>query len=355
MKKIIYIDSLCPKGHKEFNNLTIKAIRNFTNMNLKIVACEYSVSECEIEYVIPQKYFKKRVGRLSSLIYRIDEIKRWSWIIKIINLESPDLILVSSFDTIAFMFIMHQIKYPLFIFNHNNIDQLEKSFIKRMIYKNISKHIFLIVFESYIKNFLIKRYKISSNNIIVIPHIVSSNQVSPPRVRGKDLITLFAPSSSSDNTVFNNINKNVDILGKNNIFLLAKSSLKEFLQIRSNNLVYKNWFSNEDYKKMMELSDAIFLPLPKTFNYRVSNVANEAISHGKPLIITRTDFSLFLDEKYPGLCYIIEENFVIELQRIINWIKNINYSCFSSSREKYLTNHTAKSFAAEFVEKFLNK
>lgn len=349
--KVAFIDSLCPKGHKVFNELTIKALRDYTDIDLKVIATDICVNKEEIDYNIPKKYYKKQRGFFfSKFFYRLDEIIRWSWIIKIIDLEKPDLILLSSFDTISLNFIKNWINYPLYIFNHNNIDQLEKSFIKRMFYKNISKHIFLIVFESYMKNFLIKRYNISSNNIIVIPHIVNSNQISPPKIRRKDLITLFAPSSSSDNTVFNNINKNAGILEKNNFFLLAKSSLKEFMQIKSNNLVYKNWFSNEDYKKMMELSDAIFLPLPKTFNCRVSNVANEAISHGKPLIITRTDFSLFLDEKYPELCYIIEGNLITDIYDIRIWVNNVNKSIFSISREKYLSCHSPKTFVIKFLE-----
>jgi len=340
MLKVLYIDSLCPKGHKAFNTLTLKAVSKIA-LKLKIIATDSCIrKDTNIDINIPGKYFSD-IGRtaISKMCYRVREYRKWKWLLQVINQEKPDLIMVSSYETISFSLASKKIKVPVLAFNHNNIDEL-KNKVKSFFYKEISDIVTQVVFEEYMAKYLKETIKIK-NKIVVLPHIVVPSKIKKIKseLLDSEAITLFAPSSSNNFAVIADLKNRKEELLKNRITLISKFPE----DLKDNALILKKYFSDKEYSDYMTTCSAVYVPLPITFNYRVSNVINEAVSCGKPIISHNNEYTRFLKSKYSSLIYIVSKGIVEECNYLRNWLKE-NRNSFWDDRERFLEDHSLKLF-----------
>lgn len=329
MKKILYIDLLSPKGHKKFNELSIKALASV--FDVTIIARENFIDSRQSDFIIPERFFKS----YNKINYRINELKKINWIIKKVkNLEKFDLLLFSSYETVSFSLksrIIANVGSKVALFNHNNLDELNTSLIKKFFFKKIDKRVFHCVFEGYFKEYLLTEIKVK-NSVILIPHLVENR--SPSSNFEKSPINIFIPTKNYNtnyvNKIFNNYPRNITFTIKSDTFF------------DQNNTKSKSYFNENEYNQIFNSSNLILLPLKTEYNYRVSNIIYECFSFSKPCFTFGNKFSQYLNYKYPNVVHIIDKETNIE--QIIEEYKQINKILFAQERELFLKEHSEETF-----------
>lgn len=347
MIRVLYVDALCPAGHKVFNSLMISAL-NDLNAELTLIGHERCLPESvSIEYKIPEKYLAKRKAGVSSkFLYRIREYHKLGWLVQVLEKEHPDLIILSSFETISLSIISKSFKVPILAFNHNNIDELG-SRVKKYFYRRIGSSVTQVVFENYIADFLKDTVKVR-NKVIVLPHIVESNDPLKVQTEVPDAnsILLFAPSSSNDCSVIEELLERSNELREKGIQLVAKFSE----DVDQDSIMLRKRFSDKEYHSFLHSCSAVYVPLPLSFNYRISNVVNEAIANNKRVILTRNRYSNFLFENYPSLVFIASKDFFDDKAQLIQWLQCEDRR-YEEDRARFLLDHSAEEFVKR-VKKF---
>ncbi|KUK89810.1 MAG: hypothetical protein XE05_1929 [Thermotogales bacterium 46_20] len=349
MLKILYIDALCPIGHKVFNSLTISAL---SSLNAKITTIALSrcmPSDKCITYHVPDKYLvHKKLGRFSKITYRINEIRKFGWILNLVRQENPDLVVLSSFETITLSIVSRRFRVPVLAFNHNNIDELESCF-KKLFFRRMGRNVNYVVFEEYMVDYL-KGVIGVTNDVISLPHIVEA--VVPLDVPNNsfdnDYFCIFAPSSSNNMSLIEDLLRRKEGLAAHKIQLVAKFREKKDFD----SVVLRRRFSNEEYLSYMNSCSAVYVPLSRGFNYRVSNVVNEAIAYNKRVIITRNRYSDFLLENYPSLVFIVSEDLFDEKAQMIQWLRCEDRR-YEEDRARFILDHSAEEFVKR-VKKFVD-
>lgn len=338
MKKILYIDLLSPKGHKKFNELNIKVLVSV--FDVTIVARENFIDSRQPDVIIPERFFKSH----NKINYRINELKKINWIIKKVkSFDRFDLLLFSSYETISFSLksrIIANVGSKVAVFNHNNLDELDSSLIKKFFFKKIDKRVVHSVFESYFKEYLLKEIKVK-NSIIQIPHLVEKRSFSTSF--DKNCFNIFIPTKNYDTNYTSKIINNYPV---KIVFTVKSDTFFDQKNIKS-----KSYFDENEYNQIFNSSNLILLPLKTGYNYRVSNIIYECFSFSKPCFTFKNKFSQYLKKKYPNVIHIIDKETSIE--QIIEEYKQINNILFAKERELFLKEHSEETFLS-IVKNLIN-
>jgi hypothetical protein len=283
LKKVLYIDLLSPKGHMKINKKFIEYLCNISkqitiDLALRKDYVEYDLNN-SIKNVIylPEKFytFENKFG------YRHTNYKLLKWVNKNIPFNNYDYVFISSYETIS-MAIFSRFKKVgsnLFLFNHNNVQELEQSITKKLFFKIINKNISHIVFDEKIRSYLETEIEIK-NKVKIIHHpLVYGKEI---KIRRPNKINfIFAPSNSNnDNELSKIINSIGEISCDLKIYLKSK-----YLNLNNENMTISNkWLSEDEYKTLFNEADCIMLLFGDDFNYRISGVFFEAISLDKYIL-----------------------------------------------------------------------
>lgn len=328
MKLVLYIDLITKAGHRKFNQLVINALRK----EFKIL----TVASREATDSIPDLEIPDRFLNFSSRFnYRIKILQEIDWIIeKIISFGKFDLVLFSSYETISFAIKSHRI-VGLFenvaVFDHNNIDEIERSRIKKLFFKSIDTNVTHLVFEEYFKTHLIENVKIK-NNVVVVPHLVEDKKTFLDPVR--DWITVFVPSNKCDDQYIKKL-----ILGSSPDIRFVIKSDKHFA---GQNVRTVPSFENDEYENVFADCNFVILPLTVDYNYRISNIIFECFSYSKPCFTFRNKMSEFLSNLYPSIVHIIDRGTLLD--EIVDEYKKIDKDSFFIERKQFLHSHSESAF-----------
>ena len=296
MKKVLFIDFLCPKGHIGFNNIYIDALESNKEISLDLAFSKSYFKNLEYNNInkcitIPDNLFKTSKGIFQSFLNRIYRYTIQKYIIRNIHLQTYDFVLVSSFETLTIPLT----KFPknTFFICHINIELASKNHIFLIALRKIAKQYKLIVFNKEIKSFL------NSKNIFncdIIPHGLrvpfKISQIKKDVFSYQEKIMFLPSYTSSDKDLINDLlslDKFNEILKKNNIRLILRNH--KLKSQKSNITIYKKYLSTEEYQGLFLRSDYIFLPYSFKFKHRISAILYEAISNNKKLIVR--DISAF--------------------------------------------------------------
>lgn len=297
-------------------------------------------------YFLPSKNIKK-TGALKDLIASVLDA------IYLIRADNNTTIYYSSVN----MFSVHLINFILKFLNrkviiccHSELEIVKKQsykktdywsfLIKRMFCRTkINKNLRFMVLGSFIlenlKKYICEQrliyffsfehpYFNVRNNLNHIVNFSSKIQIgiigniSPNPSRGVNNIKNFANQIKGYDFI------ELSILGK----IDANSRVK-----LPNNIIYKNesnsFIPRDQYVSMIEDLDYIFIPYPEdSFSLSVSGVVLEAISEHKPVLMYRTDYFMYLIDKYGQFGLFIEDysisDLVIALQDQEQYYKFVN-------------------------------
>jgi len=237
-------------------------------------------------------------------------------------------ILLLSYETISFAVcrLLFSNLRRAYIFNHNNIDQLEDSVVRRLLFRTLRAPTKHCVYELFIKEHLESFPKFEA---LVISHPLVFNWTP----QGCDkLINIFSPHVL-DSPKLTQLDR---FAGDNKNFMIRAKFHK---YINNTYLTTKPYF--EDFNQ--ELDRANIVLVFTKFKYRSSGVAYAAISSGRILIIQESLFSLDLAARYTDqvflfsaidglfdlLCQIARDRSRIEIKKMDVDTSSIEKAIFS--------------------------
>ncbi len=336
MKRILYIDLVTTIGHRKFNQSAIKALRR--SFEILTISREKALGDAP-DIVIPDRFFNFS----NRLDLRVKELEKIDWVIENTKqFTNFDLVLFSSYETISFSIKSRQIVKlwkNVAVFDHNNIDEIEKSIIKKLFFSSIDHKISHLVFEEYFRNYLVKDVRIK-NRVVVLPHPVEDK--NKPFQPSKTNITVFVPSNKHDYEYI----KKIIATSPSDICFFVKSDKI----LPGNNVKTMQLLENDEYENAFANCDLILLPLTTEYNYRISNIIFECFSYSKPCFTFRNKLSEFLSQVYPNVIHIIDRN--IYMNEILQKYHAINEDAFLMERRTFLNSHSEEAFLKGIVNLF---
>lgn len=306
--KVLYLDLLSPVGHKKLNKILVGLLNEVASIDVSwkegYIKDESFLSTVKNFYPIPEIYYNFN----SKFDYRIKNYNKIKWVLKNINIDSYDLIFISSYEIISFALAWpKRMKSRVTALNHNNLDEL-KDLLKRFFFTRIPKYVEYIVFEEYMKGYLLEDVK-TPNKVWVIHHPIDLGKVQDYRrllyskISNSDIINsklIFAPSGSNDEDFILqlvNFQKEGKFLDSTAFKLIIKSKELEYQD--DHLIVTKRYFDYEEYISYFGNSALILLPYPKDFSYRISGVLFDALAFKKQIIASCTPIFRYFIDRYP--------------------------------------------------------
>ena len=327
MSRIFVLDIMMSYGHKKFNYYYLKILAENHKLfifndgeyyndlvidNDNITLCDYPIDD----------------ALSNSISIRYQMIKMFNYIKNNKLLCCADYMLVVGYDTLIFplFFLICRPKIPIFVIQHQNLDDT-RFYIKKMafnLYKN--KIIHLVLDKEFIKP-LRKRWNIESE-ILYLPHYLSKLGYCDEESNSNIVVAL---SNSNDE---NKIDKLImidkrGILEKINIKIYVKSKNKRY---KSNNLiVFKGYINDDIYAEKFNLAKAVLLLFPDTYDIRFSCTLIEGIINYKLVIGNEIPFVNVYKERYPNnvKCFSTEEE-------LIELLSNVQKIGFDKSERRFL-------------------
>jgi len=298
--KVLYLDFLYPEGHIRQNTTYIRCLSQIAKVYVLCPKGRYTRLPPEVEIIEKDSLAIKDgkiLARLSSLkIMLLSAITA--------RKLKPDYIFVSSYETMMFAIgrLFFRKKDRLFLLHHSNIDELENK-VKRCFFKSYVKKPEHIVFEDFIRDYLINTYKLDACRVHVLPHQLNMNKQENSE---DNIYSCVGLSNSNDEEI---ISKIIDIEKKQEIFLKSKCKVvlrSKLTEFDNGYLTVIKGFLNEDvYNHYINNSRCIYMPFPKSFRNRMSGTLVDALSNNKIVFGSNIPLMQHYASKYPSICKIV--------------------------------------------------
>lgn len=298
--RVLFIDLLCPSGHKDINRYLIKTMNSIKNIDeIDLVGKDNYFNEND--FILPDNFFVSN----NKFDFRVKNILKIKWIFNNIELKKYDIIFISSYETISFSIAWRKkTNARILIFNHNNIDALKNSKIKKVFFKLINNQVEHIVYEDFIKKYI---KSLNTKNKVWVNHhpidFKKNENIDTNIDESDNKVLIYAPSSSNDDNFISkliNYQERLNILNDNVKFIIKSNDIDfedNQLKVISKRVNYDKYISN--FKK----ADFISLLFNEDFEYRVSGVFFDSLVFKKKILFKRNKFANYYINKYPKLGY----------------------------------------------------
>nr|WP_321278096.1 hypothetical protein [uncultured Vibrio sp.] len=225
-----------------------------------------------------------KIWSCGVLSYRFFQIKFLIYLLVYIKGLSYGKLIFLSYETISLSLYSRVFRGNFSIIEHNNIDDMNRSKVKKLFYKFIGHHVEHLVFEDYIGSYLVKEL---NKKVGLICHPL--RRVDPSSVSPFERPYIFCPSIDSSEKFLVAL---ANFCKKNDLLLVCKN---KFDLSRFNNVIQSGFFNN--YEQM--LYHANYIAVGVDFEYRISGVFYECVANNKKIIMNNCLFSNMMKEKYP--------------------------------------------------------
>lgn len=276
--KILYTDLICPSGHVFYNNVQIALLSRKYSVDFvfqKGYANKLKIPDGSniMEYVC---FSNKNNVRINALLYRLYMIKYQKYIAKVAEEGRYDYIFVSSFETFSFC-INIPYKCKVIAVCHNNIDYIQKSYLKRYLFVNASRKVnFLVLNKTSSEYFEIigaKYFRVSHGTILFETNKNHGKFIFMPINDCLDMKTLKYLISIPFLEYLRNLN--------------VKLYIKEkFVEVNHPNIVkLPNYIDQCNFESFINSAMAVILPYDlDKYKYRSSGLFYESVGRNKVII-----------------------------------------------------------------------
>ncbi|EOW9250412.1 TPA: hypothetical protein AB5D21_003253 [Vibrio cholerae] len=266
---ISFVETKSCLGHINYYNKFIADLS--LNNTVEVVSSEKICRSLSVnDGVKLSSVFK--ANKKNKIAYNIQQVLLcYKALIYAINNKSEKVIF-AAYDTFAIGFLCLIFpalfsKIKVEVFEHNNIDQLSKSRVKKWLYKLSSTKVSSIVFESYIGQFIKDNYE---RDYWVYEHPLVNFKGEFKNKLNIDSKYVFLPSAAVEEFRFRCI---AEYCIDNDLLLVCK--LNAWVDDYKN-VIVREYF--DDYESL--LLNCEFLAIANDFSYRVSGVFYEGIANG---------------------------------------------------------------------------
>lgn len=301
MKKVLYMNLLYSNlGQRRMDE---NIIRELVKIAKVYVACPAGYYEHEIEGAKYIDYDYVAKNKSKSIYTYMQDIKNIVHANKLRKKYKFDYYFFASFETLVFplwMIVAPGTSEKCFLIHNNNIDRMDDRPIKKRffsLYKGKVNHIFL---AEFIRKYAIEKLNIPKDKAYLLPHPLNANDESFPKEY--DCVGI---SNSNDDEWIKQIIKIENERGffkKNNCRVVLRSKKYSFDNgwLR----VINGWMKDDEYNSYINKAKCIFLPFPKSFQYRMSGSVVDAFSNYTTVIGTSIPIFFFYSNKYKNICHI---------------------------------------------------
>lgn len=313
-KNILAIEPVGFNGHKNFNSTILRCLSDIGNVTF--AAPKGYLESCTVDsrIDIPIKFFRSQT-KLGS---RWNSIRVLDYVIKNSRLDDFDAIVFLAYETFSL-----SLRWPkekeVFLFEHNNIDNIQIRSLNKFFYRHLPPK---TVHLTFLKNAAHHIRDTYGRKVFCIPHPyyrkdVSDSGLSPDNLAEHCFMSrkiIFSPSGSTPRIIHEQLKS------------FVSTSNSEYYLICKGNPAQKTWDWEvcpffENYNEIMSTCCMVFVG--SQFHYRVSGVAYEALSYGKPLVYLDCSFARELHSEYPHMVFVIDDvngiaDIAIDAPRIIN-------------------------------------
>lgn len=325
--KVLIADFLFAEAHRDVNTNFIYAFTNIGDIDVVSLNGYYEKQRAEFEernIKLLNITKKRRTGKLGSRLFSLSLMKDTAFYI---NNASYDAIVCLGFETVFFGLGLVEIRgVPILLFHHKNTDEL-RSLIKRLAFNTYKNKVYHIVFENFFKNRLVNEIGVLNENVYVVPHpakIYDTNGIS-------EKYDCVAISNSNDEDFISEAIIRENEFLQHGLHILFRSKTKEKEGAVE---VIKGFMEKEKYDELIMEGKTIFVPLPKTFVYRLSASIYDALSRKKTVFTTSKYYADEYEKRYPGICRYVET--VDQLIEELGKDRNTNLS----SIQRFLEEHS---------------
>jgi hypothetical protein len=331
---ILFLDFLYSKGHIGLNKTLIEYLSEIGKVYVLTPKGVFNNLPASV-VLIEENSFAVRKGKI---LKRLSSLK----VMILTALKSREIvhshIFVSTYDTMMFAIGRHffRKKDKIFLLHHFNIDELENN-VKSWFFKRYMRNVDHIVFEEFIKEYLIKRFNLDENKIHVLPHPLNQDSI---QINTETEYICVGLSNSNDEKIIADIVKmeeKLELLKKDGRKVILKS---KDIKFDNGFLIVVNGFLEENvYKNYIKKSKCIYAPFPSTFRYRMSGTLVDAFSNNK--IVLGSDIPLFkqYENDYPDICKTVKNadefyKHVLNISKEIKPNQQKEFLCFQSKHSK---------------------
>ena len=289
MKKILYADLACPKGHANYNRNMISALEQVKDVKIDFFFQEGYSKRISESYFLNKKvyevpvYKSASIGVFNSTKFRLHQIRLQNILYKLVKNNQYDLVFISSFEIGAFMFFK-KLPCKTIAICHNEIDVAVN---KKQVWvlRLLSNRCNLVAINNSGFNFLqslgLKAY--------MIPHGFPQ-PFSNVLVKDRNQIYIPINGAIDWNIMRELLTKEFNsLLKEKNVRLIVKTKDKSLVEQYAHLSQIEfliGYIDDETYKKMMLESSIILLPYVKEdYQYRCSAILMEAIVNNKAIIL----------------------------------------------------------------------
>lgn len=334
-KKCLYVDSLFPKGHRNYNFELLKILSKEYDVDVINYNSYYKglplPSNCKMISInkegkeINQSGF---FGRMRSL----NVLKKTN---KIFKKAKYDALIISSFDVYVMLFasFMFSKKQNIILIHHNTVDQICSNHKKAFCfnrYKNKFKH---VVLEDFIFDYL-KESNLINNNLFVVYHpLTISYNGHQTKTFSYNAVSL---SNSTDEKIMCSIiekESRSHLLENNNLKIALKT--KQFTCHLTSIETINGFLDDCEYDRLKTESDFMLLFYPSNFLYRSSGVLLDSLSNRKRIICNDFLFAKSINNRYPNICFVVSSyEEMVDVLKNNKTINNEDFELFKMDRSE---------------------
>lgn len=293
MKSILVVCPVDAIMHSKTDELYLKILKKIGRVVFISRAGYLENIPCQRRIVIPEKYYiNKNIVQRSLL-----SLAKMNFIKEQVCFTGFDMVVFFSYEPIS-MLLQWPKKKKVFVWEHNTIELMNKSLLRRLLFASLPKSVHSITLQDHINDYIQKKCKRPAHRIT---HPCFNDQVSKRGywVSSKEcgLKTVYCPTRDVDQKIQDDL---ISIASNpvNNIRVVARGNAKKSLRYEVIEFI-------ENYEDFLLECDFVFIATQ--YNLRVSGVAYEALSFGKPVIIFECEFARELKNNFPNSVFIIKD------------------------------------------------
>ncbi len=294
---ILVVDFLEEPGHTRFNELLLVAIGG-----------------CHEVYFLSSADYVERVGWTrnhslpsfpwswkGALGNRVGQCLKYLWLWRSEILDRFDVVIFSGYETVSFALLGWLFsESKVMVIDHNNLDQIEVSKLKRRFFSFIPKKICHLGLEQFIVRQLNETMQLKAS---WIPFPCLESDKPSMGDHGKYCndakIRIFAPGRSVSRGALESLAKR--LVPPERFLLIARESKACFPA----DLSTMARIDFDDYDEILASSDYVFIG--GAFGLRVSGVFFEAMAQGRPVIVERCRFGEEMKRLWPAEVQMADE------------------------------------------------
>lgn len=287
--RILCLDLTGEPGHTTFNKLIISSLADVADLLLVTPPGYLDDLDLPVKRAtLPAGVVLQGPGRV---LHRFNQIMRWRALQRILDGGEFTAVLILGYEPVTGSILAPR-GVPVWSIEHNTIAQATYSRVKGFFYRRLPAGWKHFVFSDTIGDHLRREFRREG---AILPHPLLERGTAPVPVpdgfptEGR---TYFAPSRS------------------NSALDLTNLAIPEGCQLATKGLpvqtvprlIVQRYF--DGYEGWLAHSHAVFFS--GDFEYRVSGVAYDALSHGTPVIMTPSSFARTMHRDYPQAVKIVE-------------------------------------------------